>query len=113
LTKHNLDETDLSFFLKVNELKSSHDSWSELAVLIDSYHKGKINIYGCQTKGRFSNSQIGWGLKDTARVLGLSISTVSIYLMLFNFMRNNNELNFKEIKIEDAIKRAREERRNW
>ncbi len=83
-------------------------SWQEQCKKIEEFHNAKQRENGISQSGRPNNNRKqGWGIRDTARELGLSVGRICEDLLLSREIRSNSILSeIRERK--DALKKVRE-----
>lgn len=91
-----------------NLIKHSQLHWSKICQLIEEYHNAKQREKGVSQSGRPNVSgKQGWGIRDTARELGLSIGRISEDLLLSRGIRSDSSLS--EIgERKDALRKVKE-----
>lgn len=90
-----------------NLIKHSQLHWSKICQLIEEYHNAKQREKGISKSGRPNGTKRGWGIRDTARELGLSIGRVSEDLLLSRNIRSDSSIaEIGERKV--ALKKVRE-----
>jgi hypothetical protein len=77
--------------------------WVEIARNILEFHETQQEKFGKVTRGRSSSNgdKDGWGIRQTAEDLNISIAMVSDYLNLGRALREDPSLKIKELR--DAI----------
>lgn len=82
-------------------------SWQEQCKAIEEFHVNKQREKGISKSGRPNGTKRGWGIRDTARELGLSIGRVSEDLLLSRNIRSDSSIaEIGERKV--ALKKVRE-----
>lgn len=90
-----------------NLIKHSGHKWDKICQLIEEFHVSKQAERGISKSGRPNGEKQGWGIRDTARELGLSIGRVSEDLLL----SRNGRIDSSLFEIGDrkvALKKVKE-----
>ena len=66
--------------------------WSKICQLVEEFHIAKQKLKGISQSGRPNGVKRGWGIRDTARELGLSIGRVSEDLLLSRSIRTDRSI---------------------
>lgn len=83
-------------------------TWQEKTSLIEKLHLAKIEQFGEAVPGRFNT---GWSLRDTAKILNISVGSVQQHLQLALGIKQYPELA-KELTARSAVAKIRTRRIN-
>lgn len=88
--------------LNILSIKEGKYPWPQLCTEILDYHEEQQKTIGKAKAGRPSDDKKrGWGIRDSAKELGLSIGTLCEYLNLARLIKTDESL--KEMKIDRAL----------